>query len=587
MAQGGHLRKPPRPLALLFLVSLGLRSLAWAAVVAADVPPVFDESGYFVRAAAIREVVVAWGRFEAPPADAWDRAYGHGHWPPLHPLALAAGMTLGGPSVAAARAVTVALSALTTVLVYLLARRTGGRRAALAAGWLHALYPTFVAYSHYLWSETTTVFLLLAALLAVAKLGDTAVRRRRLATAAAAGALLGLTAASHAAMLAMLPAVALWLAWRRRLADAGAVLAAGLLVLLPWLLVLRSQEGRFVPLSTLGGYNLALGNHADVPPGLGSSWGHEAGKARLRAVLEEAARRRSIGWEEAAYGVAAEEVRRRPGAAAVRALERLRMLWAPDFFPSRHLFAAVYPPLPPTLALGAAALAVAAYLGFLALAAGGLATDRLAAVCLAAGMALPAVSIANSRLHLPLLALLLPAAGRTLAGLLAGRWRPRPAAASVWTLVAVLALTSVPRVVEHYLLPSAWYAALARFGASWGAEPELRDRVVLRRLPGSRDDLEVEVVSAGARFADGSRRRPWPGAARKLGFDLVSPAAGEPPAIAVRSASGGRGAELGPLSPATWREWRDAGVAGVEVQWSGAVLRTLRPSPKGPVRSRP
>ena len=59
------------------------------------------------------------------------------------------------------------LSAATCVLLLALGSAWFGARTGRIAGWMWALYPNAVAFTHYLWSETLFTFLLLALLVAL------------------------------------------------------------------------------------------------------------------------------------------------------------------------------------------------------------------------------------------------------------------------------------------------------------------------------------------------------------------------------------------------------------------------------------
>ena len=570
-----------RSLLLLLLVSLAVRCLAFVAVTSVEVPLLFDEVGYYERALAWREILLAGMTFESVSTEAREQAYGEGHWPPGHPLVLALGMLVGGPSIAAARFVTVVASVATTWLVYrltlaLIRRRTpdaSGEPAALAAGWLHALYPTFIAYSHYLWSETTMILMLLAGLLTALRLPSTGEGWRNVRRAAGCGVLLGMATLTRAAALPFLLAVAVWLALagngRRgpRMARAGTVLMTGLLVLLPWQTALQRSEGRFVPLSTLGGFNLALGNNPWVPPGLGSSWGHPESKSQLRDALETEADSRGTTWDAVAGDFAVEEIGRRPGVFVGRSLERLQMLWAPEFFPLRHVFHGAYLPPSPAVALAFGIVIVLAFLGLLGLAVSGLRRDSWVAFLVGVGMILPVLTVGLPRLQLPLLALLLPAAGWALVDLRRRRWRPRLIPLLIWGVLAVSAVTRLPKIAEHYLLPSSYYVALDPVLSFGSGGPVYTDRIRLRRKPGFREPLAIEV--SGARFDDGTTSRSWNQRPAVLNLDLTSEPTVGPIELTVTAIGPGRSANVQPLSPASWRRWIPSGLIGVDVQWTG------------------
>ncbi|MEM7349343.1 MAG: glycosyltransferase family 39 protein [Acidobacteriota bacterium] len=570
-------------MALLFLVSLALRCLALGAVTWADVPLLYDEATYFDRAVAFSQIYGDLARGRAPEDEVWQRAYGEGHWPPLHAMLLALGLTIAGPTVAAARFVMTLVAAATTPLVFHCTRQLAGTRTAWVAAGIFSVYPTLLAFSHYLWSETTAIFVLLVALHWTLRAAAASEPRRVGRHAALAGAALGLASLTRAPNLPFLLVVPMWLAARRgqrhgRLA-AAATFGAGLLMLLPWQALAGAQEGRFVPVSTLGGYNLALGNNPWVPEGYGSSWGHEPSKARLHAELRDLTEDRSISWGEAGYILARQEILARPGAFLRRSLTRLRMLWAPDFFPARHGFHAVYPPLAPTLAGALFLLSTVFYFALLVLAViglasrAGLAHRSLLLALVASGMLLPAATLSISRLHLPLMVLLLPACAHGLCRLLPRLRQPgtRPGW-TVWAagLLLPLALVgTVPRLVEAYLLPSSHYAPVIE--RLPGVQVTYSDRLAWRWSGKAQAVLRFRLLEPSARLPNGTPERSWVVGPlpRETNFSVWSDSPWE---IEITSSSHDRPVRLRPIAPPAWRAWQPSGIPGLEYQWTGGGL---------------
>jgi hypothetical protein len=141
-------------------------------------------------------------------------------------------------------------------------------RPALVAGWIAALYPTFVAYSHYLWSETLFALLVTAALCGVVAVE----RRRSFALAAATGVLFGLSSLTRDVGIPVAGVCALWWPWtaapagrRRAAAQAALMLAVAAAIVLPWTVRNYRVLGRFVPVSTVGWYSAAAGNAFEAP----------------------------------------------------------------------------------------------------------------------------------------------------------------------------------------------------------------------------------------------------------------------------------------------------------------------------------
>ena len=135
-----------------------------------------------------------------------------GHWPPLYDAMLATIFRVFGPDLAAVRWVQVVISSATVGFVYGIARELAGRRAARIAAFLCAGYPSLVAFSHYIYSETLFSALLVAGFYLVVRAGD----RRRTRQLALAGVLFGLAALTRSVAVYFLPCWLLWLAVQGR-----------------------------------------------------------------------------------------------------------------------------------------------------------------------------------------------------------------------------------------------------------------------------------------------------------------------------------------------------------------------------------
>ncbi|MDX6768337.1 MAG: glycosyltransferase family 39 protein [Elusimicrobiota bacterium] len=236
-------RRLPRLLALAFVLGLGLRAgySSWAILSGKSLPS-NDEYETIARR------LVEHGRFEGAggkPTAARE---------PGFPLFIAALYAVFGfkPLV-----VTLALSLL-GALTALLLREVSGRVFGEDAGdWTFLLalfYPYFVFYTGYFYRETLLCFLLAAALLALSLLEEKPTTRR----AAWAGGLIGVAAISFSSLLPSCVLLALYAAWRvRRRAAKGALLLM-LLAALPsalWTARNLAVFGRFIPGSTIGGFN--------------------------------------------------------------------------------------------------------------------------------------------------------------------------------------------------------------------------------------------------------------------------------------------------------------------------------------------
>jgi len=180
--------------------------------------------------------------------------------------------------------VEVALGTALVLVTALLGWALFDARTGFAAGCLAALYPTFIAYSHFLWSETLFALLVTAALAGLVFME----RRRSPGLALLAGLLFGAAALTREIALPVAVAGAFWalVAARpgeRRGAAARAALVLGFasLVVLPWTLRNYHQLGRILPISSVGWIAVGEGNALE-----GARWLRPAAPGR-RAFRRE------------------------------------------------------------------------------------------------------------------------------------------------------------------------------------------------------------------------------------------------------------------------------------------------------------
>jgi dolichyl-phosphate-mannose-protein mannosyltransferase len=211
-------------------------------------------------------------------------AHGHGFGPsvvaagggasafraPLYPTLLGAFYAVTGVHLTLARLVQAVGGVVAVALLYLLAHRLFGRRVAVVACALAAVYPPLVMASTSILSEVAFIPLEIAALLAATYARRAAVPGRTLRWAVAAGVLAGLVCLARSAGLVLIPVVALlvwtprgardasltrW-GWQALATPAVAVLAAAL-TLAPWTIRNAVALHRFVPVTTADAFTLA------------------------------------------------------------------------------------------------------------------------------------------------------------------------------------------------------------------------------------------------------------------------------------------------------------------------------------------
>lgn len=186
---------------------------------------------------------------------------------PAYPLFLALVGAGGRHSDAAPARVKIAQSivgALGVWLLGLLARRAAGPLAGVAAAAIAAVYPPLVWICAYVLSEAlySTLALLTVLFLNIAMdradvPGDT----QSGSFAGAAGLVAGLSILVRPAMLVFLPIAAVWLIARRRPTLAIALVAAAMIVVLPWTARNLRVHHRLVLVASEGGVTFWTGNH--------------------------------------------------------------------------------------------------------------------------------------------------------------------------------------------------------------------------------------------------------------------------------------------------------------------------------------
>ncbi|MFH1690919.1 MAG: tetratricopeptide repeat protein [Candidatus Eisenbacteria bacterium] len=197
-----------------------------------------------------------------------DHAYFHSS--PFYPFFLALVARLGGSSFHAIRVVQSCAGTLSVALVFLLGRLTAGTRAGLVAAFLAAVYVPLIFFEGEV-LEITLVITFLMGSLVLLQLADPTLSKWKVV---ASGALLGLAGLGKPNLLLFAPVGALWLAFHGRarsksglvrLLPAVLFFAAAGAVILPATIHNYRAEGDFIPVSSNGGINFFIGNHAGSP----------------------------------------------------------------------------------------------------------------------------------------------------------------------------------------------------------------------------------------------------------------------------------------------------------------------------------
>lgn len=212
---------------------------------------------------------------------------------PVYPVLLAGVFRVFGTytfySYLAAAGLNILFASLTCIPIFFAGKRIAGAGLGAAAAWLWAIFPNAILLTfESMWDACLAA--LLAATILWATLAITESSRAR--DWAAYGLLWGFTLMTTPTLASVLPFLLLWLAYRARknrqswIALPTIALAIALLCCVPWTIRNYSVFHRFVPLRSVFGLQLWLGNNAQAnPPWLGTL--HPINDAAERAQYVE------------------------------------------------------------------------------------------------------------------------------------------------------------------------------------------------------------------------------------------------------------------------------------------------------------
>jgi hypothetical protein len=304
-------------LGLILLFALALRILVLIAI--EPTPLAGDEGDYYQRAVRL----ASQGRM----AGAGERA-------PANELFFAALFRLFGISTLVARLGNVVLSAASVVPIYALGRQLGGGRTGLVAALLAALYPNFIAYSHYLWAEPLYILLATSGLALLAS----QLYRPTLWKSAVSGLLFGAAALTREVGVVFPLLGSAWLYFfvsraepGKAAARSGLMIAVFAAVLLPWTLHLNAGREDFALVTRTSYMNLYIGN---VEPQRLEGEQHPVGPQKRYWSLG----RNRIEAERGARELALDAiVRRMPWWPVEKLAEQLPRFFTPTSFAVRRL----------------------------------------------------------------------------------------------------------------------------------------------------------------------------------------------------------------------------------------------------------
>ena len=335
------------------------------------------------------------------------------------------------------------LGTVLVALVFLLGQALFDTRTGLLAALIAAIYPNFVAYSHFLWSETLFAVLLASGLVAVWY----AEERASWPLALLAGAALGTAALTREVAILVAGVCAAWgviNAWysdrRGALLRATLMLTVAAVTILPWTIRNYHIYHRFIPISTVGWYAIAESNTLDQ-----KDWRDPL----PRRAIEFRRRYLAVGDElqmmELARTQALREIRsEQPSWIAKKLVRNVALLFQPDSYLANKLRKGAYGPVERTKRRAIVALTSVSYSLVLVAAMLGAVTDpsrrrrRLMGALLVTVVALHVVATSVTRFRVPWTPLLIVYASHALlnCGMVRARLRGWTAVAAAVSLCA-------------------------------------------------------------------------------------------------------------------------------------------------------
>ncbi len=308
----------PRLLGLALLLGFGLRAgYSSYAVLSGKSNPSNDEYETIARS------LVETGRYEwnGRPTAARE---------PGFPLFIAALYAVFGLHPLAVTLTLSVLGALTALLLRAVAARAYGEDAGDAAFLIALFYPYFIFYTGYFYRETLLCFLLAATFYALSLLEERPTTER----GAWAGAFIGLSAVSFSSLLPSCVLLAFYAAWRVRARAAKGAALLLLLAALPsslWSARNYAVFGRFIPGSTLGGFNLYTNLIVpDDARGLRRELDIKYADPTWRRIDAMSSLMDDDGRQQEAYFAAGKAwILARPGEYALRTVRQVIKLWRP------------------------------------------------------------------------------------------------------------------------------------------------------------------------------------------------------------------------------------------------------------------
>lgn len=579
-------------LLLLFCISLLIRILFFVPIAVNHTAAKYDEERYYKMAEGYSEIFRSFVKLDSPNPESFTTAYGKGIWPPLHPIVLSLGMFAFGINVTVARLMMVLLSALTTPLIFLLARKIVSARGAFTASLIHIFYPSFIAYSHYLWPETTYIFLMTITFIFCLKITTDLSLKKRLLFSSLSGFFLGLSSLTKPVAWPNLLFFAIFLLVIFKISKNTLLLVSSFtivffLTITPWNIIISRYEKDDTFLSNTMGYYWFYGhnhwfiNKVRTPHqnGIGLPATVEL-TALVKKGIENYSIQNKVDPATAGQKLAIKEISGDFPAFIERCYLRLRELLNSDVIITREFQRADYPPVSSALCGVFWIVVIFSFIlimffilwGFIGSAeAIDMKMKILFLLWALVNIAPPILVASGPRYALPVIAFLLPFAGYGAANL--GGIK-KPGIRSGFTIFLSMAIALNALLLPKIPYPSSYYASLInKYDSIRKIKTEYMDYICLQVDDTMlKDKLFISLNSPYKIFPLQTDTYSWRIGTqnRTLALDIYSVNPQEPFILKIASEKMNKAVHFNPLTKAAWNKWISAGINGVKYRWDGA-----------------
>ncbi len=502
----------------LFLLSLTVRAVFMLPLASTTVPPKYDQWRYFARAVAYNHVYTDLAKFEKPAEQDVKNAIPDGNWPPVHPALMGLVFFIFGERIIFARIFLILISALTTLLVFYLTQALFGRKSAVWAAILHALYPPFIAYSLLLFSETTFfLFLLLSFLLAVKSTSTSEEAKARLLSLAS-GAALGVAALTRATGLLYFPVFIAWIFFktknkREKLIKPVLFILFYCVLVIPWQIYISTDEDVNIG-SAASSFALYGGNNPWTFENRDAISQKPLRQLVMTSVREYAAIHNTT-WEKAARELMTQTIKTDFSGYISQVFERVRILFSYNVIALRQFTSGLFPLIPGWLLFLHLIVLVLSFVFFTGFIFSGFLADgvnwskRILFLALVAVTAGPLLMVYNaSRYNLPILVLLLPLAGHGITCI--GQFIKMTVKSVLVWCIMILVLINLVFLPLNPLMKyqsSAYANVLKSLDGKFGIGMPMNDIITLRVASGEeRERIILRFVTEGFVFKSNGKQ---------------------------------------------------------------------------------